>query len=142
MLAAQPAEREAKHPHARSIEPLRIVDRNDRGALLGMHSKHGEDGEADGSLVGRSLAGEEKRGLERFTLQQRKPRKQWSARREQIAETDIGERLLLLGGPAAQNDASPPFRLSEPLLPQRRLADARLAGDHERRKALPGAGKE
>ena len=74
VLAAQPVEREAKHPHAGSIEPLRIVDRNNRGALLGMHPQRGKDSEADGSLVRRSLAGEEKRGLERFSLQPWKPR--------------------------------------------------------------------
>jgi hypothetical protein len=45
------------------------------GVGRGMHSKSGEDGEADRSLVGRSLAGEEKRGLERFSLQPRKHRR-------------------------------------------------------------------
>jgi hypothetical protein len=107
-----------------------------------MHSKCGEDGEADGSLVGRSLAAEEKCGFERFSLQARKPRKQWSARREQIAKANISERLFLLGGAATQYDASAPFRICQSLFPQRRLTDTRLAGNHKRRKAFRGAGKE
>ena len=144
-LIAQPSKGDLQHPGRRRVDPLQIVERDQHGPALGKRSQHVEKREADRAMVRRlnSRLGQQKRDLERAASQ----RRQRSChivedRGDQIGKGGEGERGLGLDASVHENETRRPLRVIDPVLPEHRLADPRLAGEDERTRAQLGVPEE
>jgi hypothetical protein len=126
----QPAQGERERPRAGGIEPLQVVDEErDGGQVL----EHSEDAEAEGARVRGRVAGvlEHERDAQRARLGPRKRAEITADGLEEVAEAGEGQVRLRLRR-AAGEDAQPRLGGKDAGgLPQRRLADARRALEHE-----------
>ena len=129
---------EGEHRRGGPVEPLHVVDGDDerRGACHG--AQRGEGGERDGLLIRRRAGvGDEQRRLERAPLRVREVLQHLGVGAEQVAERRVREARLRLGGTCGDRPHARCLRTSDRRLPQRRLADARLAGDQQRAGPRP-----
>ena len=85
-----------------------------------------------------AVAVEQQRGLERPSARRRELRQQLGrAVSEQVAQACVRQTLLDLGGPGREHAQTSRPRRLDAGQPERRLADPRLAVQHERRETVP-----
>jgi hypothetical protein len=138
-VAAEPAERERERGGRRRVEPLGVVDGEHHRSLLGKHAQRAEERRRDGACVGRlsPRRAPEERHRERVALWPRERRQQLvEGVAEEIGDRREGERHLGLRGTRDQHACPRGGSGVEPGLPDRRLADPRLALDEQ--DAWPG----
>ncbi len=122
------------------VEPLRVVDQADQRPLLGRLGEQAQHGQADQEAIGRR-----RRAAARTPSAARRAAAPGSRsqpvehRRAQLVQPGERELHLRLARPRPARRGQPGAR-SASVLQQRRLADARLAAQHQHRAlARPGA---
>jgi len=134
-LLAQAPRRERKRVRRRRIEPLHVVDRNDKLACLRKPTKDAEEAQRDGPTKQRTATrfASQERHLERVALRLGKPRQHIIVDvLQEITQGRERQRDLGLDRPAAQHASSPLLRRGNALPPQRRLPDPDRAVKQER----------
>jgi len=136
-LGGEPALRVLKDRGRRTVEPGQVVDPDDHRGGLRERPDHAEEGDRDRSLVrwlGPGL-GAQQGHVKRPPLRARQPgERRLGHRFEQIPEGGEAERRLRLDRAAGEHLPPTPAGLVETGRPQRRLADAGLALDQQRRR--------
>ena len=122
----QPAKREPEGARRRGVEPLQIVDRDDKSVfreeLQGSANRNSESTRIDGTA--RCIL-DEQRDLERPTPRRREGRQDVSESSfEEIAQAGVGESTLRLGRPRGEHPQPPLARVGDDGAPERRLSDA------------------
>ena len=137
-LVRQAPCREGEHRRGGPVEPLHVVDGDDERRGARQRAQRGQGGERDGLLV-RRRAGirDEQRRLERAPLRGGEVVQRLGVGAEQVAERRVREARLRLGGTGGDRPHARRLRACDRRLPQRRLADARLARDEQRSRARP-----
>ena len=133
-LAVEPPQREREHIRRRRIEPLDVVDREQQRAAGGQRDERVVHPDRERARICRDvpLGIEQQRRLERPTPWRREHRQHFGGGfPEQVAEPGVRESLLGLGGPRGKHTEPSLARRLRPGQPERRLADARLAFEHE-----------
>ena len=132
---AGPPQRERESERRRCVEPLNVVDREEkrpslREQLDGAAGRGAERPWVHG-LLGRAL--DQKCDLECPPSRRREGRQHLVQHLlEQIAEADVSEALLGLGRPRLEDAKSQRPRLLDPVEPDRGLPDSGAALEHER----------
>ncbi len=125
---------EAQHLGGRDVQPLRVVDGDEQragGAELAQGADHGH---RDRAVVGLVAIGDppQQSHLERLALGLGQEGQHVVGHLlEQVAEDGEGELGLGLGRPSGEDPERPAPRRHHRCLPQRRLADAGLALEHQ-----------
>ena len=122
---------EREHQRRRPIEPLRIVDHAHERARLGGLGEQAQDRQRDQEAVRRRAVLEAERHLQRGPLRRRQRLQTVGQRRAQVMQT--GERELHLRLHAGRPCDATSGGLPGDVFQQRRLADPRLAAQHQRR---------
>ena len=134
------ARNERQRQRGGAVLPLRVVDHADERALLGGAGEQAEHGDAEQEAVGRRARAQAEGGAQRVAL--------WSRQRVEAVEqrcaqlVQAGERQLHLGLDAGRPHDAAVRRTRHQVLEQRRLADARLAAEHEHLAPAPADGLE
>ena len=139
MLVTPAPERDLQHAGGGRIEPLAVVDGDDHGPSLGQDPQHVQHGEPDRVRIRRAVAGlgEQQRDLQCPPSQgDERGRRLLEHRGDQLREPGERERSLGLDSTAYQHTAETLAGLLDTSLPEDRLADARLAREHECTRAL------
>jgi hypothetical protein len=127
------------------VKPWQVVDRDDNGGGLRQGPDHTEEGDRDRPLIGRlgPGLGAQQRHVERPPLRAGQPAEHGLRHRfQQIRERREAERGLRLDRAAGQHLPATMAGLVDPGRPQRRLADAGLALDQQRRRVAGHLVKE
>ncbi len=134
--------RDERHPLARApgrvqhalprggVQPLQVVDDREHGAVPGGRAQQADRRDAYGEAVARRRGTEREGGGQRIRLRSRQACELLRHRAEEIRQGREGQLGLRLD-PARSQDRRVVAALRE-RLQQRRLADPRLAADHER----------
>ena len=133
-LAVEPPQRERERIRRRGIEPLDVVDREQQRAAGGQRDERVVHPDRERARICRDVALgiEQQRRLERPTPWRREHRQHFGGGfPEQVAEPGVRESLLGLGRPRGEHSEPSLARRLRPGQPERRLADARLAFEHE-----------
>ena len=128
------AQRERERARRRCVEPLHVVDCQQHRASLAEHVQHVAHRDTEGAVVDRFVCGflVQQRNLERPPPRHRQQRRDIGEDLlEEVAETDVRETPLGLRGPRREHDQAALARRGHPFEPERRLADPRLAVQHE-----------
>ena len=137
-LVLQTPRDERERALGRAVEPLDVVDRQQRGRLLCQRPEHPEQAQSDRALE-RLLSlrlGAQQRHLQRAPLRGGQTGEGGLGHvGEQIAERRVGQLRLALARPAAQHALPASGGGREPLVPEGRLADADLAFQEQRNRA-------
>lgn len=139
-LTIEPPQSERQRIGRRRVEPLDVIDRDHDRTTFGqrregaVHSHRKRTGVCCRSVA---VPVEQKRSLERPPPRSRELRQHLGgAGPEQVAERSVRESLLGLRGSSAEHAQRPfPCRL-DPGQPERRLADAGVALEHDRGRSL------
>ena len=135
-LGAEPPPRERERLRGGGVEPLHVVDRDQHRALGCQPAQQPEQCHAECALVARggARALEQQRDTQRLGLRSRE-RVDCIVERpcEEVAEPGECELCLSFRRPALQHPVGAPLRLLDGCKPERRLADACLAFQLERR---------
>ena len=145
----EPAQREGERRHGRPIQPLDIVDGEQKVALSGFHPQELEHRPGKRRAVyGGTRALASQRGLDRSALRSSEDVEGIRAHGgEEIAETDVGQLTLAQRRPRTEDPHSGSLDPLQARPHNRGLADPRLAGHHERplaravREQLPQHGQ-
>ena len=142
-LVLEPPARERQHLGGRSVDPLDVVDRDDEAAAPGQRAQPVQEAERDRMGIGRSAAGllAKQGDLQGTELGSRQAELTRVDAVEEIDQRREGQLRLRLTR-SRREDAHPALlRSLYPGLPERRLADARLAREDERRARARGIEK-
>ena len=139
MTRAEPPQSEGEHARRGRVKPLNVVHRYDHRLLQAEQLQHVANGDTDRALVDAvaRCVPSEHRNLEgaapgRGQCRQRLVDDAF----EQITEAGVREAALGLDRPCRENPRTALLPLLDAREPQRRLADARLALEHERNRRL------
>ena len=132
--SAEPSQRERQRARRGRVEPLEVVDRDDKRLVRAQDLQRATHGYTQRARIdpiyGRLL--EKERHLERAPPRRRQPRKNLVEDvLEQIAEPRVGEPVLGLSGSGRENAQSARPRMLDACKPERRLADASFTLEHE-----------
>ena len=122
---------EREHQRGGLVEPLRVVDHADQRKRFGGLGQQAQDGHGHQEAIRGSALLQAERDLQRGALGRRQRLQPVEQRRAQMMQA--GERELHLGLHAHRPRDATPGRLAGDVLQQRRLADTRLAAQHQRR---------
>ena len=144
-LGTQPPRRIAERRGGSGVEPLHVVDGHDKRSVLGKSTQRAENGDSHGALVGSRplvLLEHERTGqCAALRIGQRsKCLVEHSV--EQVAYSRERQRGLALRRTRLENPKSLLLSLRDARTPDRRLADPRLAFQHERHRPVGDAGNE
>ena len=138
--SGEPSERERERARRRGIEPLKIVDRDENGPVVGEQLQRAPSRDPECARIHRICGRlfEEKRHLERAPPGRRQ-RGQDVVEDvlEEIAEPDVGEAALGLGRSRREDAQSTRARMLDAGQPERRLPDPRIALQHECGRPFP-----
>jgi hypothetical protein len=141
----QPSEREGQNTARADIQPLDVVDGKQHRSRPGESTKHAKNRDSDdpAARLAVVVTGDQQGSRQRSLLD---GRQSGQFRRvkpiEEITETREGQGGIRLAAPARQDrDARLP-RVKQSLRPERRLADAGLAGESQRRRTIGVAADE
>ena len=137
-VVRQPPRGEGEHCRRGPVEPLHVVDSHDERRRTGEHPQRGQRGERDGLRVGclPAAVGHQEGDLERVPQWAGKLVQEFGTGAEEVSERRVGEAGLRLGRARRDRLQTRLGRAGQGRLPQRRLADARLAFDQQRPRAL------
>ena len=137
---AEPPQRELDYGRRRSIEPLEVVDRAHDLRFAGQSAQKREKSGSDDTTFGRPCrSGAEERGVETDPLRLGQSREELVGHvAEEIREPREAKPGFRLGRPRDQHAGAVRAGTLDRRLPQRRLADSRLAADRERAGLLGG----
>lgn len=137
-LVAQPPNRELEREEGRSVEPLKIVNRDNQAAIASRVPQCTENREGDRRLIGRAplRVGSEQRRLERLTLRRRKLGEAVIEHRvEEIGESRVRQLRFCLGGPRGKHGIATRLQLFHDCAPDGRLPNPGIALEcNDRRK--------
>ncbi len=128
-LGVETAEGELEGVCRGAVEPLHVVDRDDKPGVGGKRAQGVQQTRRDGSAV-RTATLDQQGDLERAALRRRK-RYLPERLAEQVRKAGEGELRLALRRTGAQRPSPASRRLGDRGLPDRRLADSRLALDRD-----------
>ena len=134
----EPPESEGQSARGRRIEPLDVIDRDDDWLAIAQQVQDVPDCDSECPVVDRIIVRffDEQRDLECVPPRGRESRQHIAENAlEQISEAGVREPALGLGGPGAEHAQPPRGGLLDADDPERRLADAGLAFEHERSRA-------
>ena len=144
-LHAQTPKRESDRPRRRRVEPLHVVDGHKHRPTLSQDAQDVEEGNADRPSIGDIVAGlgEQQRDFERAPPHRQQQRRHVRDHiRQKVRQTRERQGGLGLDPPAGQNTLETPLGLGDALLPQDRLADARLTRKDQRHRTALDRRKE
>ena len=128
-VGEQPPRGEDQRRGRRPVEPVHVVDEHHYRPLLGQGRQQAERRHADEVRFSRCGRRQPERGLERGALRARETAELAEHRAEQLVQPAEGDLHLGLDAARAQHRGGPGHRGR--VLEQRRLADPRLAAQHE-----------
>ena len=128
-LREQAASHEGQRARRRAIEPLRVIDHSEERLLLGGLRQQAEHRQPHEERSRRRAGAESERDGERVALGVWEPLHQREKRRTQVLQRRKRQLHLALDA-ARAGDAELSLRLDR-VIQQRRLADARLAVQHQ-----------
>jgi hypothetical protein len=138
MLVREPPEHEEERLRGRSIEPVEVVDCDEDRRVGRERLEDVEDGEADCARVHVTVAAgsfEQERSFERASAGfVERLQHVGHHRAQQLADPCEGEDGFGLDRAVREHLRSAYRRSMQPGLPERRLADSRLAREHEHRR--------
>jgi hypothetical protein len=140
-LALEPARGERERLGGGRIEPLHVVDRDEERLVSGQRAQPVQESDGDRLRVRRCTdgLGPQQRDLQRAQLRGRQLCELVRADAvEQVDQRREGEPRLGAARPGGENAQAVLPRNVGPGLPERGLADARPAGQHERPRGLAG----
>ena len=138
-VGLDPSQREREHGRRGRIEPLDIVDREHERPALAQELQHVAHSHGERAVVDDSARPvfEQERLRERPPPRRRQPGKDVCQRAlEEVGQPQAGKTALGLGGPRGEEQVPAFPRVLDTGSPQRRLADPRLALQHECRYPL------
>ena len=133
--AVEPPRRVGERVGGRAVEPLDVVDRDEEGLSGGERAERAQEADRDRRALGRRSRRRrpKQRDLERVQLRGREAAE--LGRGDTVEQVDQRrERVLRLGvgGSRCEDAKTALARFVDARLPERRLADARAADEHER----------
>ncbi len=133
-LGGEPPQCERERPRGVRVEPLHVVDRERHRPLGAQRLQCAQRRDGDRPLVGPAAVGvrDQQRDLERSSLRFRQPLDRVERGAQQVAERRVGECALGLRRARFEHPQPVLTRGTNRELPERALADARLALDRER----------
>jgi hypothetical protein len=138
----EPAQREGEHALGRGVQPLHIVDGHDERAVERQSLQQPEGGARDRQPICRPVRVRAiERPVERGALGPRELDRVRD-RAEQVAERRERQGGLGLRGPGGEHGQTARAGHPDALLPDRRLADPGLAGQHERARGRGLVGEQ
>ena len=138
-VGLDPSQREREHGRRGRVEPLDVVDGDHERPALAQELQHVAHRHGERAVVDDAARPvfEQERLLERAPPRRRQRRKDVCQRAlEEIGQPQAGKAALGLGGPRREEQVPALPRVLDAGSPQRRLADPRLALQHECRYPL------